>query len=92
MVTQTEQPRGITRLMELIAKVDEVHVFKPDQRFGLANARVWVGQLASGEAASIDDIAAKAGLPASEISPTLPLAFLAPKIQEGNLLAAKSAN
>jgi hypothetical protein len=51
----------------------------------IADARFWFDQLASGEAVSIDDIAAKAGIPASEISRALPLAFLAPKIVEAIL-------
>ena len=46
----------------------------------IASAHFWFDQLASGEAASIDDIAAKAGIPASEISRVLPLAFLASNI------------
>jgi site-specific DNA recombinase len=46
----------------------------------IANSHYWFDQLASGKAASIDDLAAKAGVPASEISRALPMAFLAPSI------------
>jgi len=46
----------------------------------IANAHFWFDQLASGEAASIDDLSAKSSVPASEVSRALPLAFLAPNI------------
>ncbi|WP_421694485.1 recombinase family protein [Aestuariivirga sp.] len=47
----------------------------------LAKAHSWFNQLA-GSAVSINDIAEQQGLPASEISRLLPLAFLAPDIVE----------
>jgi len=45
----------------------------------LAKARIWVGELRSG-AASVNAIAERENLPASEVSRRLPLAFLAPSI------------
>jgi DNA invertase Pin-like site-specific DNA recombinase len=54
----------------------------PDQHLirTIARARAWFEDLKSGAVASINDIAARVQLPASEVSRQLPLAFLAPSI------------
>ncbi|MCB1380131.1 MAG: recombinase family protein, partial [Alphaproteobacteria bacterium] len=54
----------------------------PDQHLirTIARARAWFEDLKSGAVASINDIAARDQLPASEVSRQLPLAFLAPSI------------
>ncbi len=46
----------------------------------VAKARLWFEELKSGVAASINDIAIREHIPASEVSRQLPLAFLAPSI------------
>jgi len=49
------------------------------------NANRWLKLLTTGEATSVDAIAELNGLPASEISRVLPLAFLAPDITKATL-------
>ena len=49
------------------------------------NANRWLTLLTTGEATSVDAIAEIDGLPASEISRVLPLAFLAPDITKAIL-------
>ena len=51
----------------------------------IARAHAWFRQLTSGPDASIDGLARQHGIPASEISRLLPLAFLAPAIVESIL-------
>jgi site-specific DNA recombinase len=48
----------------------------------IANAHTWFRELVSGQTPSINEIARKRGIPASEVSRLLPLAFLAPDIVE----------
>jgi len=49
----------------------------------------WLQSLTSGKAGSIDDLARQEGILASEISRTLPLAFLAPDITKSILLGTQ---
>ena len=51
----------------------------------IARAHAWFRQLTSGPDARIDGLARRHGIPASEISRLLPLAFLAPDIVEAIL-------
>ncbi len=51
----------------------------------IRNANRWLKLLTTGEATSVDAIAELDGLPASEISRVLPLAFLAPDITKAIL-------
>ena len=56
----------------------------------VARARVWFDDLKSGAAASINHIAIRDNIPASEVSRQLPLAFLAPSIISA-ILAGKQS-
>jgi site-specific DNA recombinase len=52
------------------------------------DAHRWMAALTTGEASSIDELAAQEGKPANEISRVLPIAFLAPDITRAILLGA----
>ena len=56
----------------------------------VAKARIWFEDLKSGNSASINDIAIREHIPASEVSRQLPLAFLAPSIVSA-ILAGKQS-
>ena len=56
----------------------------------VAKARLWFEDLKSGAVASINDIAIREHIPASEVSRQLPLAFLAPSIVSA-ILAGKQS-
>ncbi len=51
----------------------------------VAQARCWLDEMANGVVSSVNDIAARDRIAASELSRTLPLAFLAPDIVEAIL-------
>ena len=61
---------------------------KPDANLVelIRNVHRWLDQLNAGSASSIDELAERVNIPASEISQTLPLAFLAPDIIKSILL------
>lgn len=52
----------------------------------------WLDSLMSGKVYSIEDLASREGIPASEISRTLQLAFLAPDMTKSILLGTQPAD
>ena len=82
--------RGVeTRL--IIGDGKNTHA-SPDQLLirTIARARVWFEELKSGTVTSINDIATRENIPASEVSRQLPLAFLAPCVVRAILAGHQS--
>ncbi len=78
----TLRRRGVeTKIVLNKSMTDQVN---PDSKLigAVANAHNWFRKLTSGDAASIQELAASEGLPRCNVSRTLPLAFLAPDIVE----------
>ena len=76
----TLKRRGIEA--KLVIGGDDTLLVEPDATLigAIASARRWFTELQTGETASVLELAARHGIDRSQISRTLPLAFLAPDI------------
>jgi site-specific DNA recombinase len=72
--------RGVETMLVIGGGPDSRACPDPHLIRAIARARIWFEDLKSGAVASINDIAARDRVPASEVSRQLPLAFLAPGI------------
>ncbi|HEX9769613.1 MAG TPA: hypothetical protein VGA50_10600, partial [Kiloniellales bacterium] len=77
--------RGVERKIVIQDRADQRREPDPVLCRLIGRAHSWVRQLARGEAASVNAIAAREGLDGSDVSRILPLAFLAPDILEAIL-------
>jgi site-specific DNA recombinase len=74
------QRRGVQVKLVIPSLTDADRSFDPNLVRTIAAAFAWFDEIASGQISSLQDLAARERLPASEVSRLLPLAFLSPSV------------
>src|SRR6185295_15119574 len=74
------QRRGVETKLIIPSMVHNMSTYDANLVRTIAAAFAWFEEIVSGQLSSLQDLASREGLPASEVSRLLPLAFLSPAI------------